>query len=71
MLPCGVPVDGGIGRLQITAVDLLSLPDKVLEQVAVVLGEDEELGGFNNISQITNEFLTISGQLLRGRGERL
>lgn len=71
MLPRGVLVDGSVGGLRITTVDLLGLPDKVLEQVAVVLGEDKELGGFNNISQITDELLAIGRQLLRGRGERL
>lgn len=71
MLPCSVLVYRCVGSLGVTTANLLSLPDEILEEVAIVLGEEENFSSLNDFLQVTNELLAIRGQLLRGRGERL
>lgn len=71
MLPCSDLVYRCVGSLSVTTANLLSLPDEILEKVAIVLGEEENFSSLNDFLQVTNELLTIRGQLLRGRGKRL
>jgi hypothetical protein len=52
-------------------VELLGLPDEVLEEVAVVLGEEQTLGLVDHLSHITDESLSLRGELLRRVRERL
>ena len=59
MLLCSLLVDSRLGERCIAAGDLLGLPDEVLEQVALVLGEDEKLGLLNDILEICNELLAV------------
>lgn len=64
-------VNGGIGLLRIARADLLSLPDEVLNEVALVLGEKQELGLLNDLLEVTGELLALSGELLAGRCQAL
>lgn len=66
MLARGVLVDWRVGKRSITAVDLLSLPDEVLEKVALVLGEQKDLGLLNDLLQIADKLLALSRELLGG-----
>jgi hypothetical protein len=40
--------------------DLFRLPDKVLEQIAVVLGKKEDLCLLNNCLEVANKLLALS-----------
>lgn len=71
VLSRGVPVDRRAGRYGAAAGDLLRLPDEVLQQVAIVLGEEENLGRLNDFLEITNELLAFWGQLLGGGAKHL
>jgi uncharacterized membrane protein len=66
MLLCGVLVHGGVGKRGIAAVDLLSLPDEVLEKVALVFCEKEDLGLLDDLLQVTDKRLSFSRELLGG-----
>lgn len=50
--------------LGISTGHLLSLPDEVLEEVALVLGEQQGLRLLNDILDVSNEALAFGGQLL-------
>lgn len=64
MLSGSVLVDRSVRRAGIGAVDLLGLPNEVLKEVALVLGQEQKLGLLNNLAQITNELLTLCRELL-------
>lgn len=51
----------GVG---IAGADVLSLPDKLLEQVALVLGEKQQLGLLDDSTQIAHQLLAVGRQLL-------
>jgi len=50
----GVPINGGTGKLSIATRHLLRLPDKVLQQIARVLGEKHVLGLLDHITEVGN-----------------
>lgn len=52
-------------------IELLGLPDEVLEEVAVVLGQEETLGLVDHLSYIADENLSLRRELLRRVRERL
>jgi hypothetical protein len=52
MLSCGFFVNGCLRGLGVAASDLLGLPDKVLEEVSLVLGKQQRLGLFNDVLEI-------------------
>jgi hypothetical protein len=58
-----------VGR--VGGADLLCLPDEVLEEITVVLGEKEELGLLNDVLEVSDELLAVGGQLLVGLVEVL
>lgn len=64
MLLCGVLVYWCVGNGCVATGDLLGLPDEVLEKVALVLGEEEDLGLLDNITEIRDKLLTFCGELL-------
>jgi hypothetical protein len=66
VLLCGVLVDRRVGKRGIAATDLLSLPDEVLEEVALVLCEQENLGLLNDLLQVTDKRLSLRRKLLGG-----
>jgi hypothetical protein len=47
----------------VIGADLLCLPDEVLEEITVILGEQEELGLLNDVLEVGDELLAIGGQL--------
>ena len=49
----------------VAAGELLSLPDKVLKKVALVLGKHQDLGLLNDAAKISDELLTLNRELLR------
>ena len=55
----------------VAAADLLRLPDKVLEQVALVFGEEQDFGLLDNAADVGDELATLLGELARGRRQRL
>ena len=64
-------VNRGLDTIGVAGADSLGLPDEVLEQVAVILAEKQDLGLLNDMAQISNEFLTIRGEVLGWRLEVL
>jgi hypothetical protein len=64
ILLSSVLADGGIGCVDTLRVELSGLPDEILNQVALVLGEKEVLGLLNDVGSILDELLTLSGELL-------
>jgi len=64
VLLSGVLVDRRVRSAGIGARDLLSLPNEVLEEVALVLGQEQQLGLLNDLAQVTNELLTLCRELL-------
>ena len=50
VLLSSVLVDRGVRSAGIGAGDLLSLPNEVLEEVALVLGQEQKLGLLNNLA---------------------
>lgn len=59
----GLLVNGSAWSLGVARADALSLPDEVLEDIAVVLGQEEDLGLFNDIAEILHKLLAISRKL--------
>ncbi len=66
VLLCGILFNWHTRLLDTVAADGLSLPDEVLEEVAVVLGEKHDLGLLDDIAQISDEVLAFRRELLRG-----
>lgn len=59
--------DGHIGGLDIAGGDLLGLPDEILQKLALVLGEEHQLGLLDNIAQVLDEDFAIVGKVRRWR----
>jgi hypothetical protein len=57
-------VDWCAWHLSIATTDVLCLPDEILKQVALVLGEKENLGLLDNLTEIGYELLAIFRQLV-------
>lgn len=56
---------GGLGRtLDALGVKVSRLPDKVLEEVALVLGQQKLLGELDNLARVTDELLALPGELV-------
>jgi len=71
MLLSSLCVDWGTRELSITSLDLLRLPDEVLEQVALVLCQEKVFGLRNNVANVGNESLALGGELGGRAGEGL
>lgn len=59
-----VLVNGRIRRANRIGVEVLRLPDEVLQQVALVLGQKQVLGLFDDISNISDELPALSRELV-------
>jgi len=55
----GVFVNRGARNFCISSSDLLSLPDEVLKQVSIILGQQEDLGMFDDDSEVFDELVTF------------
>lgn len=70
ILLAGLLVDGN-RCLHISRGDLLGLPDELLQQFTLVLGQEQLLGLVDNIAQVPDQNLALGGQLVRRGGEGL
>lgn len=61
MLLGGVLIDRSIGSTDDGRVELLSLPNKILQQVTVVLAQQEVLGLGDDIANIADQSLALGG----------
>lgn len=59
--------DRHIGALDIAGGDLLGLPDEILQKLALVLGEEHQLGLLNDIAQVLDEDFAIFRKVCRWR----
>jgi len=64
MLLCGLLVDGGAGDADGLGVELLRLPDKVLDEVSVVLGQQQILGVLDDLTNIGDEVFAFGRELI-------
>lgn len=71
VLLSGSLVNRGVGLGGIARANLLSLPNEVLNEVALVLGQEQELGLLDNLLEVCGELLTLGGELLARRCETL
>lgn len=71
MLLCGLLVHRGIGCGDSVWVELCGLPNEVLKQIALILGQQEVLGLGHNLAEILHESLALGGELVGGAGEGL
>lgn len=55
---------GHIGGLHMTGADLLSLPDEVLQQLTLVLGEEQQLSLFDDVAQVLDQDLALARKLI-------
>lgn len=55
MLLCGTLVDRGTWELGIATRNKSRLPQKILQQVAFVLSQEQNLGLFDDISKVADE----------------
>lgn len=69
MLLCLLTADWRIRAGGISTFDLLRLPDEILEQIALVLGQEEMLRLLNDISEIGDETSTFGRELCRRVGK--
>lgn len=67
----GLLVYWGIGRIDSLGIELCSLPDEVLEQVALILGQQQLLGLGDNFAEIFHESLALGRELVSGGGQGL
>lgn len=63
MLLRRVLVNGSTRNIDGFGVELLCLPDEILKQVALVLGQKEVLRLLHHFSEISNERLSFARQL--------
>jgi hypothetical protein len=71
MLLRGLLVHWGIRCADSLRIELRGLPDEVLEQVALVLGQQQLLGLCDNFAEVFYESLALGGELVRGLRESL
>jgi hypothetical protein len=64
MLFGSVLVDWCIWESCIPSLNLLRLPDEILEEVALVLGEEKVFGLLDYIAEIGDQCLALGGELL-------
>ena len=62
----GLLVNWSIWGGSVAAGELLGLPDEVLKEVTLVLGEHQDLGLLDDAAEISDKLLTLSRELLRG-----
>lgn len=72
MLLRGLFVGRSPWKLGVGTVEMLGLPDEVLEEIAVVLGKQKDFGLLNDVAKVGDEFLALVGQLVGrlGKGSR-
>ena len=64
-------VDGSAGRVDRLGIELRSLPDEVLEEITLVLGQQHQLRLLDYFADVLDELLAVIRELLRGVGDGL
>ena len=64
MLVSRVLVDGRSWLGGIAAADLLTVPDEVLQEVALILGQEQHLRLIDHISEIGDQLLALGRKIL-------
>jgi hypothetical protein len=62
-------VNGSIGKSSISTIDLLRLPNEVLKEITLVLGQEKVFSLFNDITEICHKILTFGRKFLGRAGE--
>ena len=62
MLLSRIFVDGYSRQLGLTAGDLASLVDKILQQVALVLGQEKDFGLLDDIAKVSDKVTAFLGE---------
>ena len=62
MLLSRIFVDGCSRQLGLTAGDLASLVDKILQQVALVLGQEKDFGLLDDIAKVSDKATAFLGE---------
>lgn len=70
MLLCGLLVDRSPRGLNALSVEVPRLPDEILDQVPLVLGEQQVLRLLDSLSDVSDELPALCGELGRGVGKR-
>jgi hypothetical protein len=73
MLLGGIFINWSTWSCGISSIDMLRLPDEVLEEIALVLGKEKVLSLFDDIAEISYQSLTFGRELLGwvGHGARI
>lgn len=71
MLPGSFLINWRIGSGDRARIELLSLPDKVLQQIAFILGQQQKLRLIDHLLEICDERPSFLGKLFRGVRQRL
>jgi len=71
MLLRGVLINRCTWQRSIPSLNLLCLPDEILEQVALVLRKEEVFGLLDNVAGISNQTFALGGESCVGTGESL
>lgn len=70
MLLRGSFVDRSARTGSIAARDESCLPQEVLQQVAIILGQEQDLGLLNDVAKISDKVSTLFGELVGWGGQR-
>ena len=62
MLLCSGSVSGGTWQLSVAAVEVLAIPDKVLKQITLILGQQKVFGLLDDFSEVGDELSAFRGQ---------
>ena len=65
----GLLVNRSNGRLGVTCGSLGGLVDEILDEIALIFGQEEELGLLDDIAKVVDKDLTLLGELARRLGE--
>ncbi len=63
-------VNGGTGFRSIAASDLLAVPNEVLQKIALVLGQEQNLRLLNGGTKVSNKVLAFARELRGGAFQR-
>lgn len=69
VLLSGVPIDWCSWQLGLTTRDLASLVDEILQQVALILGQKQDLGLLDDIAKVSHKMTAFFRELGRGTGQ--
>ncbi len=68
---CLLLANRSVGGRNGLGVELAGLPDEVLQQIAIVLGQEQILGLFYDVIDVGNKAAALGRELLRRIGESL